>query len=102
VEEGSRNLIGITSKAIDALIERLIYAKDRADLVAATRALDRTLLWGHYLVPHFHSPVDRIAYWDKFARPEALPRHASPMDAFIRIWWYDKTAAERLEAARKG
>jgi len=102
VEEGSRNLIGITSKAIDALIERLIYAKDRADLVAAARALDRTLLWGHYLVPHFHSPVDRIAYWDKFARPEALPRHASPMDAFIRIWWYDKTAAERLEAARKG
>ena len=100
-EEGSRNLIGITSKAVDALVERLIYAKDRADLVAATRALDRTLLWGHYLVPHFHSPVDRIAYWDKFARPEALPRHASPMDAFIRIWWYDKTAAESLEAARK-
>ncbi|MEZ5816909.1 MAG: extracellular solute-binding protein [Hyphomicrobiaceae bacterium] len=100
-EPGSRNLIGIKSAAIDALIERLVYAKDRRDLVAATRALDRALLWGHYLVPHFYSPVDRIAYWQKFARPRTLPRHGSPTDAFLRIWWYDDAAAARLEAARK-
>lgn len=100
-QEGSRNLIGIKSAAIDTLIERVIYAKDRADLVAATRALDRALLWGHYLVPHFHSPVDRIAYWDKFRRPQTLPRHSGPTDALIRIWWYDAEAAARLEAARK-
>lgn len=99
-EPGSRNLIGIRSPAIDALIERLVYAKDRADLVAATRALDRALLWGHYLVPHFYSPVDRVAYWRKFARPEVLPRHGSPVDAFTRIWWYDDSAAGRINAPR--
>ncbi len=101
-EEGSHNLIGIKSPAIDALIERLIYAKDRTDQIAATRALDRALLWGHYLVPQFHSPVDRFAYWDKFGKPDVLPRHTSPTDAFIRIWWYEKKAAARLEAAQKG
>lgn len=101
-EEGSRNLIGIKNPAIDALIERLIYAKDRPDLVAATRALDRALLWGHYLVPNFHSPVDRIAYWDKFGRPSTLPRYTSPADAFLRVWWYDEKAAARLEGAQKG
>ena len=101
-EEGSRNLIGIASPAIDALIERLIYAKDRSDHIAATQALDRALLWGHYLVPHFHSPVDRVAHWDKFGRPAVLPRFASPTDAFVRIWWYEEKAAARLEAARKG
>ena len=99
-EPGSRNLIGIKSEAIDALIERLVYARDRADLVDATRALDRALLWGHYLVPHFYSPVDRIAYWHKFARPGPLPRHGSPIDAFTRIWWYDGAAAARIGVAR--
>jgi len=100
-EHGSRNVIGIKSAAIDALVERLVYAKDRADLVAATRALDRALLWGHYLVPHFYSPVDRIAYWQKFARPNKLARHGSPIDTFIRTWWYDGAAAERIKAARR-
>jgi microcin C transport system substrate-binding protein len=99
-EPGSRNLIGIKSPAIDALIERLVYAKDRTDLVAATRALDRALLWGHYLVPQFYSPVDRIAYWHRFGRPKSLPRHGSPLDAFTRVWWYDDAAAARIEAGR--
>jgi microcin C transport system substrate-binding protein len=99
-QESSRNVIGIKSPAIDAIIEKVIYAKDRPGLVAATRALDRALLWGQYVVPHFHSPNDRIAYWDKFARPAKLPRHAAPTDAFMRIWWYDEAAARRLEARR--
>ncbi|MDX2154923.1 MAG: extracellular solute-binding protein [Hyphomicrobiaceae bacterium] len=101
-QEGSRNIMGLESPVIDAIIERLIYADDRQSLVAATRALDRVLLWGHYLVPQFHSPVDRVAYWTKFARPERLPRHAAPSDAFIRLWWYDDAAAVRLAAERKG
>jgi microcin C transport system substrate-binding protein len=101
-EPGSHNLIGIKDPAIDAIIERLIYAKDRSDLIVATRALDRVLLWGHYLVPHFHSPVDRVAYWDKFGRPSALPRHSTPTDAFLRVWWYEESAATRLAAALKG
>ncbi|MBS0242994.1 MAG: ABC transporter substrate-binding protein, partial [Proteobacteria bacterium] len=100
-EEGSRNVMGIKSKAVDALIERLIYAKDRADLVAATRALDRALLWGHYLVPNFYSSVERVAYWDKFARPKAPPTHGTVADAFVRTWWYDERAALRLGQLRK-
>jgi microcin C transport system substrate-binding protein len=99
-EHGSRNLIGIRSPAIDSLVERLVYANDRADLVAATRALDRALLWGHYLVPHFYSPVERIAYWDKFARPQVPPRHGAPTDALLRVWWYDAVAAARVKATR--
>ena len=101
-QHGSRNLIGIKSPAIDALVERLIYASNRADLVAATRALDRALLWGHYVVPQFHAPVDRVAFWSKFGRPERHPAYASPDEAFIRIWWYDDKAAARLERDRKG
>ncbi len=100
-QTGSRNLIGIKSTAVDKLIERLIYAKDRADLVAATRALDRVLLWEHYLVPHFHSPVDRIAYWTKFARPKVLPKHASPTDALIRAWWHASNEPAAPPAAGK-
>jgi microcin C transport system substrate-binding protein len=100
-QEGSRNLLGIRDPAIDKIVERLIFARDRADLVAATRALDRVLLWGHYVVPHFHSPVDRIAYWDKFGRPAVIPRFAGPQDAFLRVWWYDKQRADRMRAAEQ-
>lgn len=100
-QPSSHNLIGLKNPAIDKLVERLIYAKDRPDLVAATRALDRVLLWGHHVVPHFHSPFDRVAYWTKFARPTVLPKHADPQDAFVRIWWYDEAAAVRLDAQRK-
>jgi microcin C transport system substrate-binding protein len=99
--ENTRNIIGIKNPAIDRLIERLIYAKDRADLVAATRALDRALLWGHYVVPQFYAPADRIAYWDRFGRPTKLPGHASAQAAFLQVWWHDAAAAKRLEAARR-
>lgn len=98
---GSRNVIGIKNPAIDALIERLIFARDRMDLVAATRALDRVLLWNAYVVPQFYAPADRVAYWDKFSRPADPPHHASTYASFVRTWWYDETAARRLEAQRR-
>jgi microcin C transport system substrate-binding protein len=53
------------------------------------------------VVPHFHSPVDRIAYWDKFGRPAVIPRFAGPQDAFLRVWWYDKQRADRMRAAEQ-
>ena len=99
-QEGSRNVVGIKSPAIDKLIERLVFAKDRDDLVAATRALDRVLLWGHYVVPHFYSPADRIAYWTKFGRPQRLPQHVSAATSFLQVWWLDEAAARKLEEAR--
>ena len=66
---GSRNLIGIKNPAVDALIERVIYAKDRDGLVAATRALDRVLLWNYYVVPQWTYGKQRTARWDRFGHP---------------------------------
>ena len=98
--EGSQNVIGIKNVAIDTLIERVVFAKDRADLVAATRALDRVLLANHYVVPQFYSPSDRVAFWDKFGRPDKLPQQASPLASFLQVWWWDRDAEKKLEAAR--
>jgi len=100
-KEGTRNVIGIKNRAVDTLIERLIFATDRADLIAATRALDRVLLWNHYLVPQFYAPAERIAYWDKFARPERLPGHANALSAFLQVWWHDDRRAAELAARRR-
>ena len=91
----------VNERAIDKLVERLIFATDRADLVAATRALDRALLWNHYLVPHFFAPAERVAYWDRFGRPTQLPRHGGAQAAFVQVWWHDEAAAKRLESARR-
>ena len=83
--EGSRNFIGIKSATIDALIEELIFAEDREHLVAATRALDRVLLWRHYIVPNWHSPKERVAYWKHLGHPEQLPAFSL---GFPTIWWH--------------
>jgi len=96
-KEGSRNLAGIKNPALDKLIARLILAKDRSDLVAATHALDRVLLWNHYVVPQYHYPFERLAIWDMFGRPDKLPSRSS---SFLRVWWYDDAAAKRLADLR--
>mgnify|MGYP002261456778 CR=1 FL=1 len=76
---------GKNPAAVDKLIERLIYAKDRDDLVAATKALDRVLLWNHYVIPQYYVSIDRLAYWDKFGRTAKKPRFGSD----IFSWWID-------------
>jgi microcin C transport system substrate-binding protein len=96
-KEGSRNVIGIKNPAVDKLIDKIILAKDRDDLVAATRALDRVLLWNHYVVPQFHTPFERLALWDIYRRPDELPSRSS---SFLRVWWYDEAAAKRLTDVR--
>jgi microcin C transport system substrate-binding protein len=90
---GSRNTIGIKSKAIDTLIEAIIAAPDRASLVTATHALDRVLQWENYVVPNWHSRVARIAYWDRFSRPKVLSKYGF----LSSTWWVDpqKDAALR-------
>jgi microcin C transport system substrate-binding protein len=90
---GSRNYIGIKNPAVDALIERVIFAKDRAELVAATRALDRVLLWNHYVVPQFTIDETRTARWDRFGRPDPLPTYGS--SAFPTVWWWDAEKAAK-------
>jgi microcin C transport system substrate-binding protein len=82
--QGSQNTIGIKNPAVDALIEKIVDARDRDSLVTATRALDRVLLWNHYVIPQWHVQIDRIAYWDKFGIPK-LPKYG----ADTMSWWID-------------
>ncbi|MEQ1653893.1 MAG: extracellular solute-binding protein, partial [Hyphomicrobium sp.] len=96
-KNGSRNTIGIKNPAIDKLIDKVVFAKDRAELVAATKALDRVLLWNFYVVPHWHYPFERLAYWDMFSRPAKLPSQTS---AAMQTWWIDADKAKAVEAAR--
>jgi microcin C transport system substrate-binding protein len=86
---GGRNLIGIATPEIDALIEVLIEAPDRNSLVARTRALDRVLLAGHWVVPNWHIAAQRIVYWDIFGRPENSPYKG----VSIMTWWLDPAKA---------
>jgi microcin C transport system substrate-binding protein len=96
--EGGRNLMGIESPAIDELIEIVIAAKSREDLVTRVHALDRVLQWGFYLVPHWYVTADRLLYWDRFGKPKIAPSQGLAIDT----WWYDKAKAQRLDAARGG
>lgn len=91
---GSRNVIGIKDAAIDKLIERVIFTKDRDDLVAATRALDRVLLAHHFVVPQWNYPKVRTARWDRFGRPETMPKYGQ--SGFPFIWWYDADKATKI------
>jgi microcin C transport system substrate-binding protein len=95
-QQGSRNVLGIKSPVIDELIEQLIKAPDRASLVAHTRALDRVLQYGYYVVPQFHSGAYWVAYWDEFRRPEVSPKYGIGLDT----WWVDPGAAQSVEAKK--
>jgi microcin C transport system substrate-binding protein len=91
---GSRNLVGIKNPAVDALVERVIFSKTREELVAATKALDRVLLWNHYVVPQWTYGKVRSARWDRFGRPEVLPKYG--FGAFPTIWWWDQEKVAKL------
>jgi microcin C transport system substrate-binding protein len=91
---GSRNRPGIKNPAIDAVIERIIFAKDRADLVAACKALDRVLLWNNYVVPQFAAGFERAARWDRLSRPDPLPKYGTT--GFPSLWWWDAEKAAKL------
>jgi microcin C transport system substrate-binding protein len=91
---GSRNFVGIKNPAVDALIDRIIFAKSRAELVAATKALDRVLLWNHYVVPQWTYGKLRTARWDRFGRPPELPKYGA--GAFPTIWWWDAAKAAKV------
>lgn len=95
---GSRNLMGIKNPVVDALVDRVIFATDRDDLVAATHALDRVLLWNYYVVPQWHRPVVWLAYWNKFGIPEKQPAYVG---ADIESWWIDKDKEKALAAKYK-
>ena len=93
----SRNIIGIKDPVVDELIELVISAPSRESLVQRTRALDRVLLWGHYVIPQLIAPFDRILYWDKFGRPEITPLQGPSVD----YWWIDSEKAASLPERRR-
>ena len=100
-QPGSQNLIGIKSSVIDALIEQVIVAPTRADLVTRVHALDRVLQYGYYLVPQYHLGKFWVAYWDKFRRPGRPPKYAPGFDT----WWVDtgaeKTIGQKQDEGKK-
>ena len=95
-EQGSHNVLGIKSKVVDALVQELIQSPDRASLVAHTRALDRVLQYGYYVIPNFHLAAFRVAYWDKFRRPAISPKYGVGFDT----WWVDPGAEKSVEAKK--
>lgn len=80
---GSRNFIGLKDPAVDSLVEGLINAESRQSLVTHTRALDRVLLAGHYVIPNWHIKTWRVAYWDRLQHPEVTPLY----DVGLMTWW---------------
>jgi microcin C transport system substrate-binding protein len=90
---GSRNTTGIKNPAVDTLIDKIIFAENRAGLVAATHALDRVLLWNFYMVPQFTYPFSRYALWDRFSHAD-LPKYAR--SGLPALWWWDADKAAKI------
>jgi len=93
-QHGAKNTIGIKNPAVDALIEKVIFAKNRGALVAATKALDRVLLWNFYVVPQFTYGFSRYARWDRFSHAEPMPKYGR--SGLPSLWWFDADKAARI------
>lgn len=94
---GSRNYSGLSDPGVDALIKRVLATSDRDDLIAATKALDRVLLWNRIIVPGWTLRKSRVAYWDRFSHPAALPQYSI---GFPTVWWYDQAKAAKVGVKR--
>jgi microcin C transport system substrate-binding protein len=95
-QPATANRIGIKNPAVDALLEEMGRASTREELIAATRALDRVLLWNHYMILQWYNPTTWIAHWDKFGRPA---RHPSQDPSVLTTWWIDQSAVAKLGQA---
>ncbi len=93
---GSRNVIGIKNDVVDSLIEKLINAKDREDLITITRALDRVLLWNYYVIPQWHISAYRVLYWDIFDQPKQKPKYSLGFDT----WWINQNKFDFINSQR--
>ncbi|HEY2534278.1 MAG TPA: extracellular solute-binding protein [Xanthobacteraceae bacterium] len=101
-QPGSDNVIGIKNPAVDALITKVVLAANRVDLIAAARALDRVLLWNHYVVPQWSYSKLRVAHWDRFSHRSPLPKYgisAFSASAFPALWWWDAKKAAKASRA---
>ena len=94
---GSRNIIGIKNTVIDLLIEKVISAKNRRELINYTRALDRVLLWNHYVIPQWHISSYRTLYWDIFDKPQIRPKYSLGTNT----WWIDQNKSSTIVERKK-
>ena len=78
------------------MVDRIIQAPDRAELVAVTRALALVLLWGHYVIPHWYSASDNVVHWDKFGKPKMSAPYTGDYYVIPYTWWYDEKKAARI------
>ncbi len=95
-EDGSSNYMGVRSKAVDDIIDLIVSAQSRADLVTRVHALDRILLHSYYVIPNWHITYFRVAYWDKFQRPKISPPYALALDT----WWIDSGREQVVETQK--
>lgn len=96
-QAGSPNIIGVKNPVIDEIIDKLISANSREELVTLTRILDRILLFNHYLIPQFHIGHYRVAYWNKLSKPSVSPKY----DLGFDFWWFDEVKAQNLGSIKK-
>jgi microcin C transport system substrate-binding protein len=96
-DPNTSNYGGISDPGVDALVDKVVFAKDRDTLVAATKALDRVLLANYFVVPSYALRHDRIAHWDRFSHPDKLPDYSI---GFPNIWWFDKDKAAKTGGAQ--
>ncbi len=94
--DGSRNVVGIKNYAVDGLIESLINASDREELITITKALDRVLLWNYYVIPQWHISSYRVLYWDFFDQPKIKPKYSLGFDT----WWINQNKFETTQSNR--
>ncbi|MEO7135688.1 MAG: ABC transporter substrate-binding protein, partial [Vicinamibacterales bacterium] len=96
-DENSSNYAGIADPGVDALIEKIIFAKDRDELLAASAALDRVLLFNYFVTPSYTLRNERVARWDRFSHPDKLPEFSI---GFPQVWWYDEAKAAKTGVAQ--
>lgn len=97
----SRNYMGLKDPAIDALVDKVIAAKSRDELVIATRALDRALWFNYIMVPNWYVTSHRVSWWNKFGLPTQKPMQYQPEDLIVRYGWLDSSLASALQTAMK-
>ena len=91
-QKASPNYMGVKNPVVDEIIDKLISAKSRKELVTYTKVLDRILLFNYYLIPQFHIGHYRVAYWNKISRPEISPKY----DLGFDFWWFDPKKAKNI------
>jgi len=92
--KGMQNLAGIADPVIDALVDKIIAAPTREELIIACKALDRVFRSGRYWIPQWYNPSFRLAYWDLYAHPATKPRYGRGAP---ETWWYDRDKAGKIE-----